>query len=149
MVTLAAADGSCIGNPGPGGWGWVTAEGRQGRGASRRTTNNVMELRAVLELLRATDPREPLVIQTDSAYVVGVFTQWLARWKLNGMRTAAKKPVENAALIAKIADALKDRDVTFEKVPGHAGHALNELADALAQTAARYAASWVAQNRQH
>jgi ribonuclease HI len=99
-----------------------------------------MELRAVLELLKATDSDESLVIQTDSAYVVGIFTQWLDGWRRNGMRTAARRPVENTDLIKAIDRELQERIVTFEKVPGHAGHVLNEKADALAQSAARGAA---------
>ena len=138
-MTIAAADGSCIGNPGPGGWGWVTADGRSASAAAKRTTNNRMELRAVLELLRATGPNEPLVIQSDSAYVIGIFTQWLENWRRNGMKTAAKKVVENADLIEDIDAELQGRTVSFEKVPGHAGHPLNERADTLASTAARTA----------
>lgn len=141
--TVAAADGSCIGNPGPGGWAWVTADGRQGRGAHRRTTNNLMELRAVLELLRGTSATEELLVQTDSAYVVGVFTDWLEKWRINGMRTAARKPIDNLDLILKIEAVIRKRKVSFEKVPGHAGHLLNEKADALAREAARFAVQQV------
>ena len=99
-----------------------------------------MELRAVLELLRALDKSEPVVIQTDSAYVVGVFTQWLEGWRRKGMRTSRNAPVENRDLIEAIAHELEGRQVRFEKVPGHAGHRLNELADAKAQERARLAA---------
>ena len=70
MAVIAATDGSCLGNPGPGGWAWVTEDGREGGATATSTTNNRMELRAVLELLRAVDRSEPVVIQTDSAYVV-------------------------------------------------------------------------------
>jgi ribonuclease HI len=106
-----------------------------------------MELRAVLELLRATDPAEPLTIQSDSAYVVGVFTEWLPVWRSRGMRTGARKAVSNVDLIEKITGYLSGRDVTFEKVPGHAGHPLNEQADALAQSAARRTAAVVVSGR--
>lgn len=139
MRTVAAADGSCLGNPGPGGWGWITEDGRRGSAGARASTNNRMELRAVLELLRNTDPAEELVIQTDSAYVVGVFTQWLKTWRTNGMRKSSGKAVENIDLIDRIDTLLQDRNVRFEKVPGHAGHSLNERADALAHEAARSA----------
>jgi ribonuclease HI len=99
-----------------------------------------MELRAVLELLRALDKSEPVVIQTDSAYVVGVFTQWLEGWRRKGMRTSRNAPVGNRDLIEAIAHELDGRQVRFEKVPGHAGHRLNELADARAHEGARLAA---------
>jgi ribonuclease HI len=103
-----------------------------------------MELRAVLELLRASDPKVPLVVQSDSAYVIGVFTQWLSDWRRNGMRTASRKPIGNVDLVERIAEELERRTVTFEKVQGHAGHELNERADELAQMAARHAAEVVA-----
>jgi ribonuclease HI len=99
-----------------------------------------MELRAVLELLRALDKSEPVLIQTDSAYVIGVFTQWLEGWRRKGMRTSRSAPVENRELIEAIARELDGRQVRFEKVPGHAGHRLNELANARAQQWARLAA---------
>jgi ribonuclease HI len=99
-----------------------------------------MELRAVLELLRALDRSEPVVVQTDSAYVIGVFTQWLEGWRRRGMRTSRNAPVENRDLIEAIAQELEGRQVRFEKVRGHAGHRLNELADAKAQEGARLAA---------
>ena len=98
-----------------------------------------MELRAVLELLLAIDPSKPLIVQTDSAYVIGVFTEWLSRWRARGMRTASNKPVENIDLIEQIDRALRDRDVAFEKVPGHSTHELNNRADALAHGAAQRA----------
>jgi ribonuclease HI len=144
VVLTAATDGSCIGNPGPGGWAWVIEDGRELAKAARNTTNNRMELMAVLQLLMATPPTEPLIIQTDSAYVIGVFTEWLEGWRRRGMRTSSRRPVENLNLIEQIAARLKDRDVRFEKVPGHAGHRLNERADALAQAAARRAVETVA-----
>jgi len=136
--TIAAADGSCLGNPGPGGWGWVTADGRTGSAGARQTTNNRMELRAVLELLNAV-PDNPIVVQTDSAYVVGIFTEWLEGWRERGMRKPSGKPVGNQDLIEAIAEVLETREVTFEKVRGHSGHALNDAADALARSAAEAA----------
>jgi ribonuclease HI len=98
-----------------------------------------MELRAVLELLRGLDRSESVIIQTDSAYVIGVFTQWLEAWRRKGMRTSRNAPVENRDLIEAIAQELDRRHVRFEKVPGHAGHRLNELANAKAQQWARLA----------
>lgn len=136
--TTAAADGSCLGNPGPGGWGWLAADGRTGSAGARQTTNNRMELRAVLELLSAV-PDSPLVVQTDSAYVVGIFTEWLEGWRRRGMRKPSGKPVGNQDLIEAIARLLEMRDVTFEKVQDHSGHALNCAADELARSAAEAA----------
>lgn len=144
MPLVVATDGSCLGNPGPGGWAWVTEDGRVGSAAGRRSTNNRMELRAVLGLLQSIDPDEELVIQTDSSYVIGVFTEWLSVWKKRGMRTGRNKPVENADLIVEIDELLAGRKVTFEKVPGHAGHPLNEKADALARSEAERAQRTVA-----
>jgi len=117
----------------------VTEDGREGFAGARHSTNNRMELRAVLELLRATEANEPLVIQTDSAYVIGIFTEWLPKWRERGMHTSAKKPVENVDLIEQIEQVLKGRAARFEKVPGHAGHPLNIKADALANGAAQQA----------
>jgi ribonuclease HI len=144
METVAATDGSALGNPGPGGWAWVTEDGREGSAAATYTTNNRMELRAVLELLRAVDKSETLVIQSDSAYVIGVFTEWLDAWRRRGMRTSRNAPVENQDLIEVIAQELEGRQVRFEKIPGHAGHRLNALADARAQEWARLAAQKLA-----
>lgn len=141
MTVVAATDGSCLGNPGPGGWAWVTTDGRCDAKAARMTTNNRMELRAVLELLRATDPAEEVVVQTDSVYVLNIFTKWLEGWKRRGMRTANRKPVENQDLIRAIDAALTGREVRWEKVPAHAGHPLNEEADRLARAAAERAAA--------
>ena len=143
-MTVAATDGSALGNPGPGGWAWVTEDGRHACAGARHSTNNRMELRAVYELLRATSPDEPLTIQTDSVYVVNIFTKWLAGWRTRGMKTSSRKPVENTDLIEPIDSLLAGRQVTFEWVRGHAGHPLNERADALANGAARRAAERIA-----
>ncbi|WP_182049133.1 ribonuclease H family protein [Changpingibacter yushuensis] len=131
-----ATDGSCLGNPGPGGWAWACPDGRCDSGSVADTTNNLMELRAVYEALRAHDPRVPLLIQADSMYVINAFTQWLPNWVANGWRTAAKKPVKNRQCLELIAAELETRDVEWEHVKGHAGHPLNEKVDSLARHAA-------------
>jgi ribonuclease HI len=128
--TIAATDGSCLGNPGPGGWAWVTGDGRQGWGSTAHTTNNVMELRAVADLLLVT-PGETLLIQTDSEYVLKTFTERLDRWLATGRR------FKNPDLILEIKALLDVRDVEWEKVEAHSGHALNDKADALALQAAK------------
>lgn len=133
-----ATDGSCLGNPGPGGWAWACPDGRYDSGSVADTTNNLMELRAVYEALRAHDPKVPLLIQADSMYVINTFTQWLPDWVANGWRTAAKKPVKNRQGIEMIATELATRDVQWEHVRGHAGHPLNEKVDSLARDAASH-----------
>lgn len=133
-----ATDGSSLGNPGPGGWAWVTEDGKEDWAGARNSTNNRMELRAVIEALESLSSGE-LTIVTDSEYVVNVFTQWLEGWRSRGMRTSRGKPVENQDLIERAARLLEGRDVEFEWVRGHAGHPLNERADKLANDAARRA----------
>jgi ribonuclease HI len=133
---VLATDGSCLRNPGPGGWAWATEDGRQGSGGHADTTNNLMELRAVYEALGAFPSDTPLLIQADSMYVINIFTRWLSGWRAKGWKTAAKKPVLNREAIEMIADRLDGRDVRWEHVKGHSGHPLNELVDTLARTAA-------------
>lgn len=95
-----------------------------------------MELRAVYEALRATPRNIPLLIQTDSSYVIRVFTEWLEGWQASGWMTAAKKPVANRPAIEMIAAELEGRDIVWQHVRGHAGHTENELADELARAVA-------------
>lgn len=130
------ADGSCLGNPGPGGWAWVVDAGCWAAGSHPRTTNNLMELRAVYELLSAAPRHVPLVIQTDSSYVINVFTQWIEGWVRSGWRTSAKRDVANRRSIEMIAALLDHRDVEWVHVKGHSGHVENELADQHAREAA-------------
>ena len=105
-------------------------------GGHKRTTNNLMELRAVYEALRATPVAIPLLIQTDSNYVIQVFTEWVEKWQTSGWVTAAKKPVANQQAIEMIVKELENRDVAWRHVRGHSGHTFNELADDLARAAA-------------
>lgn len=139
--TTVATDGSCLGNPGPGGWAWATADGRQAAGGLADTTNNVMELRAVREALAAFPASTPLLLQVDSQYVIKTFTEWIEGWKARGWRTSDKKPVKNRAEIEPIDALLRGRDVRWEHVRGHAGHPRNERVDLLARTAATAARS--------
>jgi ribonuclease HI len=134
-VTVAT-DGSCLTNPGPGGWAWASLDGRHGSGGHAGTTNNLMELRAVYELLGAYSADTPLLIQADSMYVINIFTKWLRGWRARGWQTAAKKPVLNREAIELIAERLEGRDIRWEHVKGHSGHPLNERVDTLARTAA-------------
>lgn len=132
----AATDGSSLGNPGPSGWAWVTADGSQDWASAKRSTNNRMELTAVLELLRSY-PRQPLLVQSDSQYVIDVFTKWLQGWRDRGMQTAKRRKVKNLDLIEEISRLLDEADVEWEWVRGHHGHPLNKRADELARFAAR------------
>ena len=132
-------DGSCLGNPGPGGWGVILRFGdaeRELSGGEAETTNNRMELRAAIEGLSSLTRVLPVEIHTDSTYVRNGITQWIHGWKRNGWKTADKKPVKNADLWLEL-DALVARyPVEWHWVKGHAGHPENERADELARAAA-------------
>ncbi len=133
---VVATDGSCLRNPGPGGWAWAAADGRHDSGGHAGTTNNLMELRAVYEVLGAFDTTTPLLIQADSMYVINIFTRWLPGWRARGWLTASKQPVSNREAIEMIAERLQGRDIGWEHVKGHSGHPLNEQVDTLARDAA-------------
>ena len=136
-VIVAAADGSSLSNPGPAGWAWYIDDGRWAAGGWDHGTNNMGELMAVLDLLEATaDTRDSLTILCDSQYVINALTKWLPGWKRKGWRKADGKPVLNVELLQSLDRALHGRSVEFEWVKGHAGHALNEAADARARAAA-------------
>lgn len=139
------ADGACSGNPGPGGWGAVLRLGdrvRELSGRDPQTTNNRMELTAVLEGLRALTRPVDVVIHVDSSYVERAFTQgWLEGWRRNGWRTAGKQPVKNRDLWEQLAAEVERHRVTWKRVKGHSGVELNERADALAVAACAGAAS--------
>jgi ribonuclease HI len=134
-------DGACSGNPGPGGWAAILryrGHERELSGHEEQTTNNRMELMAVIEGLRALTRPSRVLILTDSAYLERAFTDgWLQRWKRNGWRTAAKKPVANQDLWVALDEAAAPHTIRFERVAGHAGVELNERADRLAVAAIR------------
>lgn len=128
-------DGACKGNPGPGGWGAVLeCDGteREIFGGERATTNNRMELTAVIEALAALKRPCRIVLHTDSQYVQKGITEWLRGWKARGWRTAAKEPVKNVDLWKKLDEAVQDHQIRWVWVKGHAGHDGNERADKLA-----------------
>lgn len=133
-------DGSCLGNPGPGGWGALLRFGdarRELSGGFSRTTNNRMEILAAINALEAL--HEPCLVElyTDSQYLRhAVEKRWLAGWRANGWRTAAKKPVKNRDLWERLQIQLERHEVRFQWVRGHAGHPENERCDLLARTAA-------------
>jgi ribonuclease HI len=132
-------DGACRGNPGPGGWGAVLrwdGHERELSGGERDTTNNRMELMAAIRALEALTRPCRVRLTTDSNYVRQGITEWLPRWRANGWRTAARKPVKNADLWQRLERAAADHDVEWRWVRGHSGHTENERADRLATTAA-------------
>ena len=128
-------DGACKGNPGPGGWGALLRSGRRERelfGGEPDTTNNRMELTAVIRALEALKRPCRVEVFTDSEYVKKGITEWLQAWKRRGWKTADRKPVKNEALWRRL-DELADRHrIRWHWVRGHSGHADNERADALA-----------------
>ena len=141
MTIEAAVDGSSLGNPGPAGWAWVVDEDRWDAGGWPEGTNNLGELTAVLELLKATEAaglaEEPLRILADSQYAINVVTKWRHSWKRRGWTKTDKQPIKNLELIQEIDRVIEGREVSFEWVKGHAGHAMNEKADELARGCAQ------------
>jgi ribonuclease HI len=128
-------DGACRGNPGPGGWGvLMRAKGREKElyGGEPATTNNRMELTAVIRGLEALKRRCKVRVYTDSQYVHKGISQWIADWKRRGWRTADKKPVKNVDLWQQLDTLARHHDVDWHWVRGHAGHDGNERADQLA-----------------
>lgn len=136
-LTVVYTDGACRGNPGPGGWGWVVPDGPYAAGAAPDTTNNRMELQAVLEALAALADSDPLEVVTDSGYIVNCFDQrWWEGWQRRGWRNAKKQPVKNQDLWAPLIEEVLARGVAFRWVKGHGGDRWNEAADLLATRAA-------------
>lgn len=137
-------DGACKGNPGPGGWGYIlrhaaTGKQRESSGGATETTNNRMELSAVIEGLSALNRRTAVEVVTDSAYVADGATKWIHGWKKNGWQRREKgqlKPVKNDDLWKQLDELLAKHDVEFTRVRGHSGHPENERCDELAVEAA-------------
>lgn len=138
---FAYTDGACSGNPGPGGWGVLMLAREDGavvkertlQGGEPLTTNNRMELMAAISALEALSRPVEITVVTDSAYVKNGVTEWIHGWKRNGWRTAGKDPVKNAELWQRLDAAQARHKVTWRWIKGHAGHAENERADALAR----------------
>ena len=131
-------DGACKGNPGPGGWGAWLKSGEHEKelwGGEALTTNNRMELTAVIEALASLKKRCRVTLYTDSEYVRNGITSWIHGWKARGWKTADKKPVKNEDLWRALEAAVAPHKVTWRWVRGHAGHPENERCDALARGA--------------
>lgn len=130
-------DGACSGNPGPGGWGSILMMGdnkKEISGGSANTTNNIMELTAVIEALKMLKRPCKVNVYSDSAYVVNAFVQkWIYGWMKKGWKTAGNEPVKNKELWQELYDLTKVHDVTFNKVKGHADNEFNNRCDELAR----------------
>jgi ribonuclease HI len=128
-------DGACKGNPGIGGWGALLRSGEHAKelfGGEKLTTNNRMELTAVVEALRALKAPSSVTVHTDSSYVMNGMKTWIAGWKRNGWQTSAKKPVKNVDLWQSLDAEVARHEVRWIWVKGHAGDPGNERADQLA-----------------
>lgn len=137
---VVATDGSSLGNPGPGGWGWYVDDTRWAAGAVPGATNNQMELEAIAQALEAIPEEYDLEIQADSAYSIDALTKWIHGWRRRGWTTSSGGDVANRALIERIDSLLTERRrrggvVDFTHVKGHAGHELNEAVDSKARGA--------------
>ena len=131
-------DGACRGNPGPGGWAALLVAGSERKevsGAEPATTNNRMELKAVIGGLGALKRRCAVRLFTDSKYVLQGYTEWLPNWKARGWRTAGREPVKNQDLWQQLDAAAAAQDIEWHWVKGHSGHEQNEYVDQLANLA--------------
>jgi len=128
-------DGACRGNPGPGGWGAILIcdnYRKEIKGGSLLTTNNIMELTAVIKALELLKNPSTIEITTDSTYVKDGITKWIHNWKAKGWRTANKKPVKNKDLWLQLDQLVSQHSINWQWVRGHTGHPENEAADQLA-----------------
>ena len=136
MTVTIYTDGACSGNPGPGGWGAILRYGdheKELNGGEAETTNNRMEMTAVIEALSALTKPCTIDLYTDSTYVKDGVTKWMEGWKAKGWKTASKKPVKNQDLWERIDSEIQRHKINWHWVKGHAGHPDNERADELAR----------------
>lgn len=140
-TVIVFTDGACSGNPGPGGWGVLlqwNGEEKELTGGADHTTNNRMEMRAVIEALNAINQPCHVKIHSDSALIVNAFKQgWIDSWQKRGWKKADKKPVENQDLWKEMLEAMKPHKVEWIKVKGHADNVRNNRVDALAVEASK------------
>jgi len=131
-------DGACSGNPGPGGWAAILRSGVHEKeifGGEIATTNNRMEMLAVIRALQSLRKKSAVTIHTDSRYLMDGATLWMRKWKSNGWKTSDKKPVKNEDLWRALDEVLNGHDIEWRWVQGHSGHPENERADQLARSA--------------
>ena len=131
-------DGACRGNPGVGGWGALLKFGKREKeinGYKSFTTNNIMELMAVIEALKTVRDPSEIEITTDSKYVKNGITNWIFNWKKNGWKTVSKKTVKNKELWVELDNLIQQHSISWKWVKGHSGHEENERADRLANMA--------------
>lgn len=136
-TVLLYTDGACSGNPGPGGWAFILKHPASGKeversGGEADTTNNRMELTAVIEGLRAIKRPSRVEVYSDSQYVLKGLEEWMADWKKRGWRTSAKKPVKNRELWQALDELMSVHDLSFHWIKGHSEHPENERCDAMA-----------------
>jgi len=139
MTIEIYTDGACSGNPGPGGWGAVLLYKEHKKeifGGQKDTTNNRMELQAVIESLKALKKSSKVKIYTDSKYAMEGITKWIENWKKNNWRNSNRKPVKNADLWQKLDDEVVKHQINWVWVKGHSGNHYNEIADELARKGA-------------
>ncbi len=132
-------DGSCLGNPGPGGWAFIATNGKdvaERNGGEANTTNNRMELTAVIRALSAAKKHDEIEIHTDSQYVKNGMEKWVRQWKNNNWKNAEKKPVKNKELWQQLDELAQQKSIKWVWVKGHAGQEMNERCDELARNAA-------------
>ncbi len=138
MSVVIYTDGACSGNPGPGGWGAVLiyrGHRKELSGGEKETTNNRMELMAVIRAVESLKRSCEVIIHTDSTYVMKGMSEWIKNWKARGWKTADKKPVKNRELWQELEAALEPHKVKWKWVKGHSGVPENERADELARQA--------------
>ena len=138
MKTKIYTDGACRGNPGPGGWGALLIHGDHKKeiyGYEENSTNNKMELMAVIQALELLKSPCDIVLTSDSKYVLKGINEWIEGWKVKGWKTAAKKDVKNKELWIRLDNARKHHQIEWKWVKGHSGHPENERVDALANKA--------------
>lgn len=138
-------DGACSGNPGPGGWAFIlchpaSGKCKEGSGGEKETTNNRMELRAVIEGLGALRSPSRVELHSDSKYVLNGLREWMKGWKAKGWKTAGKKPVKNQDLWQRLDELIQPHEISYHWVKGHDGHPENERCDVLAVEAGKVAA---------
>tara|TARA_B100000029_G_scaffold436163_1_gene450627 strand:+ start:194 stop:637 length:444 start_codon:yes stop_codon:yes gene_type:complete len=137
-IVYIYTDGACRGNPGPGGWGAIliyNSKEKEINGFSDLTTNNIMELTAVIQSLKILNRKCNIEITTDSTYVKNGINDWIHTWKNNNWKTANKKPVKNKELWVDLDKIVKNHSIKWHWVRGHTGHPENERADQLANDA--------------